>query len=107
MKVTTVSATIRYSKDTGQGAWKVAEVGAEATVEDNETWTEAQAHLYAELGCQLKALWANGAGHKAQGDVTHSLAQDQPDDRSSSSAHRHPHADLPGALSHPEGHDAV
>ena len=30
MKVTTISANIRYSQDTGHGAWKVVELGAEA-----------------------------------------------------------------------------
>ena len=66
MKVTTVSANIRYSQDTGHGAWKVVELGAEATVDQREEWTEAQASLYQQLGCQLKALWANSNGHKAQ-----------------------------------------
>lgn len=65
MKVTTVSANIRYSRDSGQGAWKVVELGAEATL-DGEDWKKAQANLYADLGQQLKALWANGNGHKAQ-----------------------------------------
>ena len=49
MKVTTVSANIRYSKDTGQGAWKVIELGADATVDANETWQQAQASLYQQL----------------------------------------------------------
>ena len=62
MKVTTVSANIRYSQDTGHGAWKVVELGAEATVGQRENWTEAQAALYRQLGCQLKTLWANVNG---------------------------------------------
>jgi len=66
MKVTTVSANIRYSRDTGQGAWKVVELGAEATIETKEGWKDAQASLYRDLGRQLKALWVNGSGHKAQ-----------------------------------------
>ena len=36
MKVEKVSATIRYSQDTGKGAWKVIELGAEASVSDRE-----------------------------------------------------------------------
>ena len=60
MKVTTVSATIKYSQDTGKGAWKAVELGAEATLDDKESWTEAQASLYQQLGYQLKNLWANG-----------------------------------------------
>jgi hypothetical protein len=65
MKVTTVSANIRYSRDTGQGAWKVVELGAEATIDGKEGWKDAQASLYADLGQQLKTLWANGNGRKA------------------------------------------
>ena len=59
MKVTTVSANIRYSQDTGHGAWKVVELGAEATVGEREQWADAQAELYRQLGQQLKTLWAN------------------------------------------------
>jgi hypothetical protein len=66
MKVTTVSANIRYSQDTGKGAWKAVEIGAEATVEQRERWDTALASLYADLGGQLKALWANGNGRKPQ-----------------------------------------
>jgi hypothetical protein len=66
MKVTTVSANIRYSQDTGKGAWKAVEIGAEATVDQRERWDTALASLYADLGQQLKALWANGNGRKAQ-----------------------------------------
>ena len=60
MKVTTVTATIKYSQDARKGAWKAVEIGAEATVDANETWQTSQAHLYADLGQQLKALWSNG-----------------------------------------------
>ena len=67
MKVTTVTANIKYSLDTGHG-WKAIELGAEATVDTKETWTEAQASLYQQLGCQLRALWTNGNGKTAQND---------------------------------------
>ena len=40
------------------------EIGAEATLDGKEPWT-AQASLYRQLGCQLKTLWPNGTGHKA------------------------------------------
>ena len=62
MKVTTVTATIKYSQDTGKGAWKAVEIGADATVDAAETWQQAQASLYHQLGCQLKTLWNNGKG---------------------------------------------
>jgi len=45
---------------------KAVEVGAEAAVDARETWQTAQARLYAELGQQLKSLWANGNGGKCQ-----------------------------------------
>ena len=66
MKIDRVTATIKYSQDTGKGAWKAVEVGAEAAVDTRETWQAAQARLYSELGQQLKALWANGNGKHAQ-----------------------------------------
>ena len=62
MKVTTVSATIRFSQDTGKGAWKSLEIGAEGILEGGETWTEAQTRLYQDLTGQLKSLWGNGNG---------------------------------------------
>ena len=36
MKVERASATIKYSQDTGHGAWKAVEIGAEASVDDRE-----------------------------------------------------------------------
>ena len=69
MKVEKVSATIRYSQDTGKGAWKVIELGAEGSVDARETWQSAQAYLYAELGKQMKTLWANGSSNGATTEV--------------------------------------
>jgi hypothetical protein len=77
MKVTTVSASVRYSQDTGKGAWKVVELGAEATLDPKETWTDAQATLYHELSCQLRTLWTNG--HKANGEANHALGVSDPE----------------------------
>ena len=56
MKVDRITAQVRFSQDAGHGAWKAAEIGAEATVDERERWSEALAHLYAELGQQLKTL---------------------------------------------------
>ena len=67
MKVEKVSATIRYSQDTGKGAWKVIEIGAEGSVDARENWQSAQAFLYHELGQQMKVLWANGNGAALNG----------------------------------------
>src|ERR671919_109468 len=62
MKVTTVTATLRYSAE-AQGAWRSIEVGAEATLTNSdESWETAQAELYHKLGQQLKVLWNSGNG---------------------------------------------
>ena len=74
MKVNKITAQVRYSQDTGHGAWKAIEIGAEATVDERERWAEALAHLYADLGRELKTLWANGNGHKGP-----EPAQDRPE----------------------------
>jgi len=63
MKVEKVSATIRYSQDTGKGAWKVIELGAEASISDREHWKQAQSELYYQLGDQLRTLWSNGSNN--------------------------------------------
>ncbi len=67
MEVNKVSATIRYSQDTGHGAWKVIEIGAEGSVDARENWQSAQAFLYHELGQQMKVLWSNGNGAALNG----------------------------------------
>jgi hypothetical protein len=38
VKVTTISANLRFSKGIGHGAWKVIEIGAEASVDPREDW---------------------------------------------------------------------
>ena len=60
MKVERVTATIKYSQDTGKGAWKAVELGAEATIDANDSWQVSQHQLYGELSQQLHKLWANG-----------------------------------------------
>ena len=62
MKVEKISANIRYSQDTGKGAWKVVELGAEASVSDREHWKQAQSELYYQIADQLRQLWHNGTG---------------------------------------------
>lgn len=71
MKITTVSASVRYSNGTKGGAFTTIELGAEATLDPKETWTEAQAKLYQELGQQLKALWPVKANGSTNGNVQH------------------------------------
>ena len=65
MKVTTVSASARFSKALGDGVHKTVELSAEATVEYAEAWQEVQARLYQELGQQLKTLWTIKANEHA------------------------------------------
>jgi hypothetical protein len=42
MQVTKVTAQVRYSQDTGKGAWKSLELGAEATIGPGESWRAAE-----------------------------------------------------------------
>ena len=58
MIVDRVSATIRVSRDTGDG-WRTLELGAEGTilVDAGETIESGINALYAELHTQLYALW--------------------------------------------------
>ena len=68
MNITTVSASVRFSKDVGNKQFKTIELSAGGTVNANEIWQAAQAQLYAELGHQLKSLWiTNGNGNTNTG----------------------------------------
>ena len=66
MKITTVSASVRYSKAIQSGEYKTIELSAEATLEPQEAWIEAQASLYADLGQQLRTLWTSKASGNGQ-----------------------------------------
>ena len=57
MKVTTVSASVRFSKAIGEGQHKAVELSTEATLDAKKHGPEAQASLYQQLGQQIKALW--------------------------------------------------
>lgn len=59
MQVDRVKASVRYSRDTGNG-WKTVELGAEASLGPQEEWQEAEAQLYTELSESLMSLWARG-----------------------------------------------
>jgi hypothetical protein len=69
VQVTKITAQVRYSQDTGKGAWKSMELGAEATISPGESWRVAQANLYRDLGHQLKVLWKQ-SGSAAPQDAT-------------------------------------
>ena len=49
MKVTTITASVRYSKAQGDGAHKTIELSADATLEPKDNWQEAQMQGWA--GC--------------------------------------------------------
>ncbi len=70
MKITTISANVRYSKPLGDGSYKTVELGAEATLNGEDKWTAAQACLYQELGHQLKALWSTNSNGSANGGTS-------------------------------------
>ena len=77
MKVTTVSANIRFSKEIA-GAWKVIELGAEASLDPKDTWQAAQHQLYGELSQQLHKMWANGKTAQ-NGAQSHTKAPQAPE----------------------------
>jgi hypothetical protein len=69
MNVTTVKATLRLSRETGQG-WATAEVGAEATLEPGEDWQEAQEALYVGLKARLVHLFVKTSQERGSETVT-------------------------------------
>jgi hypothetical protein len=79
MKVQKVSAVVRYSQDTGKGAWKSLELGVEASLDDRERWQAAQAQLYSELASQFKQLWPqNGYAHAETHQEGHQIDAQPP-----------------------------
>ena len=65
MKITTISASVRFSKAIQPGCYKTIELSAEGTLNPNENWHEAQNQLYTDLGIQLKALWSTRSDQTA------------------------------------------
>lgn len=62
MRVTKVTANLRYSAE-AKGAWRSIELGAEASLTSSaEDWETAQADLYHQLGQQLNRFWSDGNG---------------------------------------------
>jgi len=60
MKVHTINATVKYSRQLKDGEWKGLEIGAEATIDPGEDRREAHRALYGDLAAQLKELFTNG-----------------------------------------------
>ena len=65
MKITTISASVRFSKAIQPGCYKTIELSAEGTLNPTEDWQTAQSTLYADLGEQLKALWSTRSDQSA------------------------------------------
>lgn len=74
MKVDRVKATVRYSQDSGKGAWRALELGAEASLDPGETLEQGQAKLYEALRLQFKAFWNSGPNGHSEADPQLPLA---------------------------------
>lgn len=67
MQIDRITATVKYSQDTGKGCWKSLELGCEASLDGRENWQAAQAALYGQLAQQFRELWQrNGTAPHAQ-----------------------------------------
>lgn len=75
MKITTISASVRYSNGSRGKAFTTIELSAEADVAANEDWKAAQAKLYQELGQQLKSLWPAKSNDNTTGQASHHCAE--------------------------------
>ncbi len=51
---------MRFSGAVGPSRFKTVELSAEATVQGDEDWQDAQSELYSQLGKQVKYLWLQG-----------------------------------------------
>jgi hypothetical protein len=60
LEVTSVSASVRFSGAIGPSRFKTVELSAEATVQGDEDWQDAQSELYQELRKQVSYLWLQG-----------------------------------------------
>jgi hypothetical protein len=56
VNITTITAKVHLSREVVKGCWKSAELGAEATIAEDQDWQTAQIQLYRDLGTQLVAL---------------------------------------------------
>ena len=77
--MTKISVSYRYSRDSGHGAWKTVELGAEADIGPDDYWMDAQKELRRQIDYQMQKLWnvkesieepieeAEDGGHQDQG----------------------------------------
>ncbi|HZA24553.1 MAG TPA: hypothetical protein VFA32_18470 [Dehalococcoidia bacterium] len=59
MIATSLSVSVRYSRPLADGSHKTVELSCEASLEAEESWKEAQAAMYTDLGKQIKAMFAS------------------------------------------------
>jgi hypothetical protein len=91
MKIDRISATVRYSQDTGKGAWKSLEISAEASINEKEDWREASTTLYGQLTKQFKVLWsANGSTPQDSSEGSEKPVQPSSSQSSPESDPQHP-----------------
>ena len=82
--MTSVSASVRFSGAVGPSRFKTVELSAEASVQGDEDWQDAQSELYSRLGKQVKHLWLQGqkplegAEKAVEGIPVSSLTKPQP-----------------------------
>ena len=53
MKITAVSASVRFSKALGDASHKTIGLSVEASLDAEDAWRQAQSQLYADLGQPL------------------------------------------------------
>jgi hypothetical protein len=70
MRVTNVSASIRYSKPVGDGSFKTVEISADGTITPNENWQDAQFQLYDHLAGQLRLMWTKKSSKTTKIEAT-------------------------------------
>jgi hypothetical protein len=67
MRLNKVSVNIRYSRQMNDGSFKTVELGCEGSLDSgDEDWRELQAHLYQELGEQMRHFFSGNGSGKAQ-----------------------------------------
>jgi hypothetical protein len=89
MKVTAVSASIRYSKSLGLGEHKTVELSANADLEPGDDWFVAQQNLYTSLGTQLRTLWGKNGALEHAPDASGKLVEPPQWHEASSVLHGH------------------
>ena len=71
MEITSISLTLKLSREVARGTWRGLELGAEASLAPNEQAEIAVQELYGTLRSEFARLWsANGNGKTEQTPTT-------------------------------------